>query len=367
MQFAFTEEQEQFRDVVARFCRDKSPITAVRQLMDTDVGFDAAVWAQLCQEVGLIGIHIAEEKGGAGFGPVELGIVMEEFGRSLIPVPYFSCAVLACTAIAEIPDSDLSAPLLSKIASGEQLGTLVLDEERGTPVSRVQCSGDAESGYALDGACSYVLDGHLADFILTVAKTESQPGLFMVESNARGVTAEPLETMDGTRRQARITFSNAAARKLCDLDQAQLDRIYDTALVGLANEMIGGAQALFDDTLEYTKLRFQFGRAIASFQAIKHRMADLLVDIELARTAAYQAAQALADNDGEASSTASLAKFVASETYVKAALEAIQLHGGVGFTWENDTHLWFRRAKSSEAFMGSPAFHRERMLQEIQV
>lgn len=364
MQFAFTDEQEQFRDIVARFCRDKSPTPVIRKLMETDQGFDAGVWGQLCQEVGATGIHIAEDKGGAGFGPVELGIVMEEFGRSLIPAPYFSCAVLACTAISEIPESDPREPLLAQMAKGEKIGTLALDEARGTPAVTVEASGKGGT-WTLNGTCSHVLDGHLADFILVIPASE--PGLFMVESGTSGLTAEPLNTMDRTRRQARLGFDNAEARKLCDLEPAQLNRIYNTALVALANEMVGGAQALFDDTLEYTKLRFQFGRSIASFQAIKHRMADLLVDIELAKTAAYQAAQALADNDEDASSTASLAKFVAGDTYIKTALEAIQLHGGVGFTWENDTHLWFRRAKSSEVFLGSGAFHRERMLEEMQV
>ncbi|MBD3646818.1 MAG: acyl-CoA/acyl-ACP dehydrogenase [Pseudomonadales bacterium] len=366
MQFAFTDEQEQFRDIVARFCRDKSPTTAVRKLTETDQGFDPGIWRQLCQEIGVTGIHIPEDRGGAGFSPVELGIVMEEFGRSLIPVPYFSCAVLACTAVSEISENQIRESLLSQMASGDKLGTLVLEEERGTPLTGIECK-ETDGEWALSGISSHVLDGHLADFILVIGKTAAGQSLFMVEANASGLSAEPLHTMDRTRRQARMTFENVSAEKLCDLDESQMDRIYNTALVSLANEMVGGAQALLDETLEYTKLRYQFGRSIASFQAIKHRMADLLVDVELARTAAYQAAQSLAENDEDAASNASLAKFVAAETYIKSALEAIQLHGGVGFTWENDTHLWFRRAKSSEVLLGSPAFNSERMLQEMQV
>lgn len=366
MQFAFTEEQDQFRDIVSRFCRDKSPSTVVRQLMSTDRGYDETVWKQLCHEVGLAGIHIPEDKGGVGFGPVELGIVMEEFGRSLIPVPYFSCCVLACTALAEVPASDVREPLLSQITSGDTLATLALEARRGKPLTSLQCEGDNAAGYTLDGTCGLVLDGQNADIVLAIAKLEHHHGLFKFAADAPGLTIESLQAMDATRKLSRISLKAVAAEKLCELDHHQIDRIYDTALVALANEMVGGAQALLDSAVEYTKLRVQFGRTIGSFQAIKHRLADLLVDVELAKTAAYQAAQALADGEAVAS-TASLAKFVASDVYMKAALETIQLHGGIGFTWENDTHLWFRRAKSSEVFLGIPAYHRERMLKEMQI
>ena len=366
MQFAFTEEQDQFRHIVSRFCRDKSPTSVIRQLMETDQGYDPAVWQQLCQEVGLAGIHIAEDKGGVGFGPVELGIVMEEFGRSLICVPYFSCSVLACTAAAEIPDAESRERLLASMTSGESLGTLALEERRGKPLTTLRCNGDTKAGYTLDGSCGLVVNGQNADFILAIAKAENQPAMFMLEKGAAGLTVQPLQTMDGTRKLSRIELQGVQAQKLCDIDDKQIARIYDTALVALANEMIGGAQALLESAVEYTKLRVQFGRSIASFQAIKHRLADLLVDVELAKTAAWQAAQALAAEE-DVSSTASLAKAVASDIYIKAALETIQLHGGIGFTWENDTHLWYRRAKSSEVFLGLPSYHRERMLKEMQI
>lgn len=366
MQFAFTEEQEQFRDIVNRFCRDKSPASVVRQLMTTERGFDQGIWKQLCQEIGLAGIHIPEDKGGGGFSSVELGIVMEEFGRSLLPVPYFSCSVLACTAVAEIPSAATRDPLLSQLTGGDSLATLALDERRGKPLTGLQCEGDDATGYTLTGSCGLVLDGQNADFILAIAKLEHHHGLFKFTADAPGLAIEPLQAMDGTRKLSRITLTNLRAEKLCELDHHQIDRIYDTALVALANEMVGGAQALLDSAVEYTKLRVQFGRTIGSFQAIKHRLADLLVDVELAKTAAYQAAQALAEGEN-VSSAASLAKFVASDVYMKTALETIQFHGGIGFTWENDTHLWFRRAKSSEVFLGIPAYHRERMLKEMQI
>jgi len=361
MEFAFTEEQDQFRDIVARFCRDKAPTSQIRKLIETDQGYDPNVWRQLCQDIGATGIHIAEDKGGVGFGAVELGIVMEEFGRSLIPLPYFACAVLACTAAAEIEDAGTREKLLSQMMSGEKIGTLALDSRHGDPVSPYIAEKDS-----LSGTCDLVVNGDSADLIFAIVTEAQGNALFVVEGNAASVTITPRRAMDGTRKLAQVTLDNTPAERLGSLDAAQVKRIYDTAVVALANEMVGGAQALLDAAVEYTKLRFQFGRAIGSFQAIKHRLADLLVDVELARAGAYQAAQALVAGE-EVSSNASLAKFVANETYLHTALETIQFHGGIGFTWENDTHLWFRRAKSSEVFMGSTSFHRERMLREMQV
>lgn len=359
MDYSFTEEQQQFRDIVARFCRDKAPTPVIRKLADSDTGFDPAVWQQFCQEVGVTGIHIDEAKGGSGFGPVELGIVMEELGRSLMPSPYFSCGVLACTAIAEINDVGKRDELLTSIMSGEKVATLALDSPAGHPVVGLE---DADR---MSGELKAVTDAAAADIILVMTGDHRRATLRVIESGADGVTVSGLRTMDKTRRLANVTLSNVAATQLGVLDAGQITRLYNIALVALANEMIGGAQALFDSALEYTKLRKQFGRTIASFQSIKHRLADLHVDVELAKVGAWQAAAALAAGEEE-SVNASLAKFMAADAYMQAALEAIQLHGGIGFTWENDTHLWYRRAKSSEVFLGKPAFHRERMLQEME-
>lgn len=362
MQFTFTEEQNQFRDIVARFCRDKSPTPVIRNLMETDAGFDPQVWRQMCQELGLVGIHVPEERGGSGFGAVELGIVMEEMGRALLPSPYLACSVLACSAVAEIDDSATRDPLMASMVQGEKVGTLILDSRHGNPVSELTTSSDDK----LSGTCGAVLDAGHADFLLAITPSGEHNTLYLVEASAPGVSVAALRPMDLTRRQAAVTLDNAAATKLGDLSETQVKRIYDTALVALANEMIGGAQALLDSAVAYTKMRVQFGRTIGSFQAIKHRLADLLVDVELARAGACQAAQALASGE-DVSSSASLAKFTASDAYLKAALECIQFHGGIGFTWENDTHLWFRRAKSSEVLLGTQAFHRERYLQEMNV
>lgn len=359
MEFAFSEEQEQFRDAVARFCRDKSPATVVRKTIEADAGFDRQLWAQICDQLGLVALHVAEDRGGLGFGSVELGIVMEEFGRSLIPVPYLS-SVLATTALAQVETSTPTESLMSSMVSGEKIVTLALDPQHGYPVSDQLAVHDGQ----LRGTAKAVLDADAADVVLVIVRNDGTPALYALDGDATGLRRETLRTMDGTRRMARLTFDHCPAAALGVLEPGRVESIYHTALVALANEMVGGAQALLASTVEYTKMRVQFGRLIGSFQAIKHRLADLHTDLELARVAAYQAAQALA-SDEDVSVNASLAKFVASEAYMTAAREAIQLRGGIGFTWENDTHLWYRRAKSSEVFLGTPAFHRERMLREM--
>ncbi|NOX50027.1 MAG: acyl-CoA/acyl-ACP dehydrogenase [Gammaproteobacteria bacterium] len=364
MKFGFSDDQQQFRDIVARFCRDKSPTTQVRELMANDTGYDPKIWQQLCQELGLCGIHINEEFGGGGFGPVELCIVMEEFGRSLMCAPYFASAVLACTTVATIAHEEQRELLLPGLIDGTQIGTVAIAEADGKfDGKRMKTVATASNNqFNLSGLKRYVVDGHQADVLIVAANYQDQTAFFIVEPNAHGLTRTLVQSMDPTRKLADLTFDNTPARLLGTATPQQLTHLYDTAIVALANEMVGGAQALLDSAVQYTKLRVQFGRTVGSFQAIKHRLADLLLEVELAKSAAYQAAYALAEQSN-ASETASLAKAAASEAYLDTAIACIQLHGGIGFTWENDTHLWFKRAKSSEVFFDPPASHRERMLQ----
>jgi alkylation response protein AidB-like acyl-CoA dehydrogenase len=376
IQFAFTDEQDQFRSAVRRFLNDKSPTTEVRRLMATAAGYDPAMWRQLSTELGLPGIHVPEQYGGAGFGMVELGIVMEEFGRALACAPYFSTAVLAANAIMNAGTEAQKSSLLPDIAGGARLATLAVTELNGEwdPGAIELIAKPDADGYLLDGAKSYVVDGHLADLLIVAARLPSTAGLeglalFALSANTGGVERCPLNSMDPTRKIARIDFHDARAELLGTLEggAAQLIRTLDQAAIALANEMVGGAQKLFDSALEYAKLRVQFGRTIGSFQAIKHKLADLLLDLELAKSAAYYAAQAAAVNDPEWPALASLAKAAASETYLHTAVECIQIHGGIGFTWDNDTHLWFKRAKSSEVFLGQPSYHRELLMQRWKV
>jgi alkylation response protein AidB-like acyl-CoA dehydrogenase len=372
IQFAFTDEQDQFRTALRRFLNDKSPTTEVRRLMATTEGYNPEVWRQLSKELALPGIHIPEQYGGAGFSLVELCIVTEELGRALFCGPYFSTTVLAASAILNAGTEAQKSSLLPDIASGARLATLAVTELNGNwdPSSiEVVATPDADR-YRLDGVKSYVLDGHVADLLVVAArlpKTTGREGLalFTLDANAPGVERGLLESMDATRKLARIDFHGASADLLGSLDDGAkpLIRTLDQAAVTLANEMIGGAQALLDSAVNYAKARVQFGRTIGSFQAIKHKCADMLLDVELAKSAAYYAAQAAAVDDPEWPALACLAKAAASETYVRTAAECIQIHGGIGFTWDNDTHLWFKRAKNSEVFLGQPNYHRELLMQ----
>jgi len=219
----------------------------------------------------------------------------------------------------------------------------------------------------LNGTKRFVLDGHSADFILVAARAENTSGLtlFTVEADSAGLSRTLLNSMDSTRKIADLEFEDTAARPIGAIGGADavIADSLDLAAVALANEMVGGAQALLESAVEYAKMRVQFGRAIGSFQAIKHKCADMLLDVESARSAAYCAAEMMAEDDPEAPAIACLAKAASSETYVRTAAETIQIHGGIGFTWEHDTQLWFKRAKSSEVLLGDPSLHRERLMQ----
>jgi alkylation response protein AidB-like acyl-CoA dehydrogenase len=372
VQFAFTDEQEQFRAALRRFLIDKSPTTEVRRLMATADGYDPKVWRQLSDELALPGIHLPEQYGGAGFGMVELCVVTEELGRALLCAPYFSTAVLAANAILNAGTEGQKARLLPDLASGARLATLAVTEPDGDwdPRGIALIATPVADGYRLQGVKSYVVDGHIANLLIVAARIAGAGGnagvaLFALRANSAGVQRRLLESMDPTRKIARVDFHGAPAELLGTLDNGAnaLRRTLDQATIALANEMVGGAQALFDSALAYAKLRVQFGREIGSFQAIKHKLADLLVEVELAKSAAYYAAQAAAVDDPEWPAMASLAKASAAEAYMHVAAECIQTHGGIGFTWDNDTHLWFKRAKSSEVFLGQPNYHRERLMQ----
>jgi alkylation response protein AidB-like acyl-CoA dehydrogenase len=372
IQFAFTDEQDQFRSAIRRFLHDKSPTTEIRRLMASAEGYDPQVWRQLSDELGLPGIHIPEQYGGAGFGMVELCIVTEELGRALFCGPYFSTAVLAANAILNAGTEAQKSSLLPNLASGARRAALAITELDGhwDPREIQLAASPTAGGYLLDGAKSYVVDGHIADLLIVAARIPGTVGydgigLFTLRADSEGVERRLLESMDATRKLARIDFRGAHADLLGSSDDGArpLIRTLDQAAIALASEMIGGAQALFDSAVDYVKLRVQFGRTIGSFQAIKHRCADLLLDLELAKSAAYYAAQAAAADDPEWPALACLAKATASETYLRMATECIQLHGGIGFTWDNDTHLWFKRAKSSEVFLGQPDYHRELLMQ----
>ncbi len=376
MRFSFTDEQTEFRSVLRRFLEDKSPSIEVRRLMETDGGCDPEVWRQLSQDLGLTAIHIPESYGGQGFGIGELAIAVEEMGRALLCAPYFASTVMAATAILKAGSEDQKQILLPDIASGETIATLAIAEESGTWTgSGVAMTATAAGGkYRLDGTKSFVLDGHTAGLIVVLARTPGSSGaeglsFFTVAGDAAGLERTKLDSMDPTRKLARLSFAGVEADLLGDEGAAAvpLQQTLDIAAICLANEMVGGAERLRESAVEYANMRVQFGRAIGSFQSLKHKAADMLLDVELAKSAAYYAAAAADEDDEEISALASLAKAAAADAYMQTAIHTVQIHGGIGFTWDNDTHLWFKRAKSSEVFLGDAAYHRERLMQQWNV
>ncbi|MDQ1419139.1 MAG: hypothetical protein QOJ52_1101 [Acidimicrobiaceae bacterium] len=381
MNLAFSDEQEELRRSVRRFLADKSPESEVRRLMETDAGYDPAVWTQMAEQLGLQGLAIPEEYGGSGFSFVELVVVLEEMGRALLCAPFFSSVVLAAGAVLASGDEPVKKDVLPGIASGEVRATLALTEDSGrwdeggvTTVARVSDSdSDSDSGsgfgggWVLDGHKTFVLDGHTADVVLVVARTDAGVSLFLVDGDAPGLGRTAMPTMDQTRKQARLVFSSVPAR-LVGTEGAgwpAVSRALDLAAVALAAEQVGGAQRVLEMSVEYAKVRVQFGRPIGSFQAVKHKCADMLLAVESAKSAAYYAAWTAADDDEELPVMASLAKAFCSEAYFKAAADNIQIHGGIGFTWDHPAHLYFKRAKSSELILGDPAYHRELLAQRI--
>jgi alkylation response protein AidB-like acyl-CoA dehydrogenase len=369
MQFAFTDEQEQLRAFVRQFLEEKSSEETVRELMDTEAGFDAAVWSQMAEQLGLQSLIIPETFGGQGFGWVELIVVLEEMGRSLLCAPFFSTAVLATSALLLSDDEEAARDYLPKMANGELIATVAMTEENGRwDESGVTATATADGdSWKLNGAKHYVLDGHTAGLIIVAARTAAGVSLFAVDGDAAGMTRTPLATMDQTRKQAKIELSDTPGR-LVGADGTGWDvlvRVLDRAAVGLAAEQVGGAQMVLDMAVEYAKVRVQFGRPIGSFQAIKHKCADMLLEVESAKSAAYYAAWCAAEDNDELPAMASLAKSYCSEAYFHATAENIQIHGGIGFTWEHPAHLYFKRAKSSELLFGDPTYHRELLAQRI--
>jgi alkylation response protein AidB-like acyl-CoA dehydrogenase len=363
MIFAFTDEQRELAAVLRRFLQEKSPPAEVRRLMQTEEGYDPQTWAQLASQLGLLGLAIPEKYGGSGAGPVELAVACEEMGRALLCAPYFATAVLAAQALLASDDQAAAEQFLPSLADGTTIATLAVPEDDGAWATgglqtRARRSGD---GYVLDGRKSFVLDGHIADLILVVAQAEDGPSLFAVQGSADGLSRRLLETLDMTRKQAALELDAVPGRLIGAAGSAAdvVARTLRHAVVALAAEQVGGAQRCLDMSVDYAKIRMQFGRPIGSFQAIKHMCADLLLEVESARSAAYYAAWAAAEQSDELPLVASLAKAFCSETYFRAAADNIQVHGGIGFTWEHDAHLYYRRAKSTEVMLGTPEEHRE--------
>jgi alkylation response protein AidB-like acyl-CoA dehydrogenase len=372
MKLAIATEQQELGDAVRRFLADREPLSRVRELMETPDGMDRAVWQQAGAQLGLQGIAVPEEYGGAGFSFAEQAIVLEELGAALYGGPYLASAVIAATALMSASDEAARRELLPPIASGQAVATLAVAEDDGSwdpaAVRLTASPGAPGGGWVLDGHKSFVLDGHTADLILVVAATGSGLSLFGVPADAPGLNRRVLPTLDQTRKLARLEFRSVPAARLIGAPGeagAVLARTLDVAAIALAAEQLGGAQRALDMAVGYAKIRHQFGRPIGSFQAIKHRCADLLLEVSSLRSAVCYAAAAVAEDSAEIPVVAALTKAYASDVYFHVAAENIQIHGGIGFTWEHDAHLYFKRAKSSELFLGDASYHRESLARRI--
>ena len=369
MNLTFTQEQDELRQMVRRLMEDRSPETEVRRVMATDEGFDPQFWGQLSAELGLAGLAIPEEFGGAGYGQVEVGVVMEEAGRALLCAPYFSSVVLATNVLLASGDDGIKKEMLPAIAVGEMRAAVAWTEDSGhwDEAGITLAATKTNAGWSLTGAKSFVIDGHTADQLIVAARTDRGVTLFVVEAAAKGLRRAPLPTMDLTRKQARLEFEDTPARLLDGVGNgwAVLSKALEIAAIQLAVEQIGGAQRVLEMAVDYAKVRVQFGRPIGSFQAIKHTCADMLLKVETARSAAHYGLWASEAGDPELSMLASLAQSYCSDAFFQVAADNIQVHGGIGFTWEHPAHLYFKRAKSSQAYLGDPLHHRGLLAEKL--
>ncbi|WP_069767239.1 acyl-CoA dehydrogenase family protein [Streptomyces sp. LUP30] len=366
MDLTFSEEQDELRKVVRSFLAKHSDEANVRRLAADPQGHDPVVWRRMAGELGLQGLAVPEKYGGSGFGYVDLGIVFEESGRALLGGPYFATVALAAEALLRCADEQARHDFLPGITSGGTVATLALTEDGGRWDEQgigLTAAHDETGGWRLNGVKTYVPDGHLADLLLVAGRTPGGISLLAVETaDAPGLARTPLPTLDQTRKQARLEFTDTPARLLGAEGTAwpALERTLATAAVLLSAEQVGGAAAALDAAVEYAKIREQYGRPIGSFQGIKHKCADMLVEIESARSAAYGGLWALDADDGtDIALAAALAQTFCSEAFTKVAADNIQVHGGIGFTWEHPAHLYLKRAKSSEVLLGTPSYHRE--------
>jgi alkylation response protein AidB-like acyl-CoA dehydrogenase len=371
MTLLLTAEHEALRDSVRSFLADRSPQAEVRRLMAAQAGFDRDAWGVMSKELGLTGLAIPERYGGSGFTAVERGIVLEEMGRSLLCAPFFATAVLAPALLTLSGDTEAQQLYLPGIASGEIIATLALSEDPGRwDAGGVSLAAVPSGGrWTLTGAKSFVLDGMDADVAFVVARAAGGIGVFAVETGAPGLTRSALPVLDQTRRLARLGFDRVPGVPVGDLaagwDLAAA--VLDHAAAALAMEQVGGAGQVLEQAVDYAKTRFQFGRAIGSFQAIKHKCADMLVLVEQARAVAYHATETAVSSPRELRVAASLAKAFCSAAYTRVAGENVQIHGGIGFTWEHPAHLYLKRAKSSAVLFGDPVYHRDLIGRELDV
>ncbi len=376
MNFGFNEEQELLRSTARKFFENECPSAVVRTLMDTPEGMTPELWGKLAEQ-GWLGLVLPEALDGMGLGLVDLVVLLEEMGRAVLPGPYFSTVLLGGLAILEAGSDEQKKEWLPAIASGDKRVTLAWMEPSATsgPDGVTLPATSKGTGYRLSGTKLFVPDAHTADAVVVAARTgagKSGDGvtLFLVPKAAAGVEVKLLPTMDQTRKLCEVTLKDVAVERGAILGApgagwAPLQRALDRATVALCAEMCGGAQKVLDMTVEYAKIRQAFGRPIGSYQGVKHKAADMLVDVENSKSITYYAAWALDEGVTEGPLAVSMAKAYVSDAYRRVSSAGIQLHGGIGFTWEHDLHLYFKRAKGSEFTFGDATYHRERVAQLV--
>ncbi|MFQ5417502.1 MAG: acyl-CoA dehydrogenase family protein [Myxococcota bacterium] len=377
MDFAFTDEQEELRSCARSFLAEHSSSEHVRRAMESELGYDPQLWKQIGGELGWTSVIIPEAYGGLGLGYVELVALLEVMGGALLCSPFFASICLAGNALLVAGSDVQKRQHLPGIAAGETRATLACPEAAcGWNLAAIETTAREAGGeYVLDGVKTYVLDGYCADLLIVAARAPGSEGaegvgLFAVPGDAPGVLRRALPTVDQTRRQAEVSLRGVRVPRSAVLDAGAgawtaLEKTLGLACIALSAEQVGGAQKCLDLSVAYAKERVQFGRPIGSFQAIKHKCADMMVEVESARSACYYAGCVAAEDGDELDVVASLAKAACSDAYFHSAADSIQIHGGVGFTWEYDVHLYFKRAKSSESLLGDPSYHRERVAQRI--
>jgi alkylation response protein AidB-like acyl-CoA dehydrogenase len=377
MNFGFNDEQELLRSTARKFFDNEFPSMTVRTLMEDSSGMTPELWKKLAEQ-GWLGLIAPEEHGGMALGIVDLVVLLEEMGRAVVPGPFFSTVLLGGLAILEAGNDAQKKAWLPKICSGDARATLAWMEpsaEMGAAGVTLQAAAKG-SGFTLSGTKLFVHDAHTADVIVVAARTASSQNpeegisLFLVPKGMPGLAVTLLPTMDQTRKLCEVTLTNVALGGDAIMGAPgagwkPLARVIDRATVGLCAEMCGGAQKVLDMTVEYAKIRQAFGRPIGSYQGVKHRAADMLVDVENSKSITYYAAWAMDEGVPEGPLAVSMAKAYVSDAYRRVSGAGIQLHGGIGFTWEHDLHLYFKRAKGSEFTFGDATWHRERVAQLV--
>jgi alkylation response protein AidB-like acyl-CoA dehydrogenase len=369
MNFEFSDDQKQLRDQARRFLAEKCPPKAVRAVLEGKEAYDKALWKGLA-EMGFLGVAIPEEFGGTGAGHLELCVIAEEMGRALAPVPFSSTVYLAAEALMLAGSEAQKQKWLPKIASGEAIGTLALFEGTGNPSAKAIKLSAAKD--VLNGVKKPVADGAIADFAIVAARTgtsgrETDVSLYLVDLKGGGVEAKTLTNLDPSRNQAELTFTDCKAEPLGAAGEGWsiLSRVLDRAAVLIAFEQVGGADRALEMGRDYALDRIAFGRPIGSFQAVKHILADMYVSATLARSNCYYGAWALSTNAGELPEAAATARISATQAFQHCAKNNIQVHGGMGFTWEFDCHLYYRRANAMALGLGSLSYWEDQLIERM--